>query len=119
MKRFLSKEQSEWLIEMIDNGFTAPIPAHCKNDDAYSDGIMFTEHRIKGLIKQCTEQGFPEFAITDADDTKISLTLEQDMLEIDMRGDTGAVMMYLGKKEFKQFADGVNAIKEWIEKDED
>ncbi len=119
----LSKEQAEWLIEEINSRVRRKaIPGA----GALHDVFLFPID-VENIINQCTEKEFPAFEMNLYTQDQVELDEKPDVLKVNQYGDytspihveyrdvCGEALDFLIPTEkFKQFADGVNKIVEYL-----
>lgn len=130
MKPFLTKEQSDWLIKQLNQKAEYDLPDEDADSfDAFSDGLMAAEERVKRIINQCTEKKFPElkmlaFAPATTNmfvdvpkDSKIEIiphvVTKEPTLLLTNEGDIFGCRFTTN--EFKRFTDGCNKIMEYLD----
>ena len=103
----LTKEQAEWLIERFDE--TRMI------QDSF--GRLYKSD-VEKIINECAEKKFPEFVMSITTWDRYCLSFEQfdkDGIKICCNK---APWLRFSFDEFKQFAEGVNKIVEWLKEQE-
>lgn len=111
----LSKEQADWLIDLIKNKFHEL--AH-KNREPYPQEIVYLTEATK-IINQCTEKEFPMFNVdAGCEPPNVKhLTIEKSFCDnclIRLHNNEGEPTYHFTKEQFLRFAEGVNKIVDWI-----
>jgi len=115
----LTTEQADWLIKIIDN---------LKYNDAglvVNDYYALEVHKIKKLIKKCTEREFPKLKLK-SEDGDILIVLEASVFDDNFNAISflfsnkheGAANGLLYPEEFKQFTQGCVKICDWLQEQE-
>lgn len=108
MKTKLTKEQSEWLIERFGKTYWAQT----------QEGLL-DQKTIRQIVKECTEKEFPTLKAITGHDEVVSVRLADYSLPGKViRIETETNISEFDYDYFKEFAEGVNKIVEWIEEQE-
>lgn len=108
MNKF-TREQTNWFIEKLDM-------YHVHTDCSLTcEACEIKYGEVKRVIEQCTEREFPGLNINVMNDSQININeWKKDLLFLNVPGEYA----YLNKAQFKQFAEGINKIVEWLEEQE-